>query len=232
LQGALDRSLETAWQAVEAAGRLDRVASLCGALAELCVVSMWISNLEVLAEATRRLTDVTRRYGLHFWRTHALVGQGVLAASRQDGETAGGLFDAVLDEARFDLTYPSLTGALADSCAAIGRSEQAWSLVNRALQRPGAFQRWSAPHLLVIRGNLRREEPSAATDFAQALQLAHQQEALLLELRAADGLARLAARSGDVAEALATLGGLYARFTEGRDTPHLRAARATLAELR
>ena len=72
---------------------------------------------------------------------------------------------------------------------------------------------------------------AAEDSFRKALDIARQQEALLWELRAALSLARLRAKQGRGDEARQLLAQVYDRFTEGFETPDLRAARAFLDEL-
>jgi predicted ATPase len=87
--------------------------------------------------------------------------------------------------------------------------------------------------LLRIKGEilLRREAVIAAEDsFREALNVARQQEALLWELRAALTLARLRVKQGRDGEAGHLVAQVYNRFTEGFETPDLRAAKAFLGE--
>ena len=71
----------------------------------------------------------------------------------------------------------------------------------------------------------------AETCFRQALDIAHQQQAKSLELRAAMSLSRLWQRQGKQAEARALLAPIYGWFTEGFDTADLQEAKALLDEL-
>ncbi len=67
--------------------------------------------------------------------------------------------------------------------------------------------------------------------YAQALQVARQQSAKSLELRAATSLSQLWQRQGKRAEAYNLLLEIYGWFTEGFDTVDLQAAKALLTEL-
>jgi predicted ATPase len=74
--------------------------------------------------------------------------------------------------------------------------------------------------------------PPAAEDvLQQALTLARQQEAKLLELRAAVSLSRVWQQQGKRAEAYNLLAPMYGWFTEGFDTPDLQEAKALLETL-
>jgi hypothetical protein len=75
------------------------------------------------------------------------------------------------------------------------------------------------------------KNPRIEAEYRMALQLAQEQGALALELRAAGGLAtRLAAR-GRTSEGMALLRPVFDRFTEGLKTPDLRAAKTLLDAL-
>jgi adenylate cyclase len=67
--------------------------------------------------------------------------------------------------------------------------------------------------------------------FSRALQVAGQQKAKTLELRAAMSLARLLQNQGCLEEAHKVLADVYNWFTEGFDTPDLKEARALLEML-
>jgi class 3 adenylate cyclase/tetratricopeptide (TPR) repeat protein len=74
-------------------------------------------------------------------------------------------------------------------------------------------------------------EAEAEACFQKAIEVARQQQAKSLELRAAVGLSRLWQRQGKRREAHALLTGLYQWFTEGFDTGDLKDAAALLQEL-
>jgi predicted ATPase len=82
--------------------------------------------------------------------------------------------------------------------------------------------------LLLAKG----EEGQAEVSFHRAIQVAADQEARSLELRAAMSLARLWQRQGRQAEAYPLLAGIYSWFSEGFDTPDLQEAKALLDQLR
>jgi predicted ATPase len=75
------------------------------------------------------------------------------------------------------------------------------------------------------------DHESAEALFRRTIAVAHSQSAMLWELRAATGLARLWSGQGKRNEASALLAPLHAGLTEGRETPDMKDAAALLAEL-
>ena len=82
--------------------------------------------------------------------------------------------------------------------------------------------------LLVMEGHGKQE---AEQELQQALEIAREQEAKSLELRAATSLARLWGKQGKKDEARALLAPIYDWFTEGFDTQDLKDAKVLLGEL-
>jgi predicted ATPase len=74
-------------------------------------------------------------------------------------------------------------------------------------------------------------EEEAEACFLRAIDVARQQQARSLELRATMSLARLWQHQGKKKEAHAMLAALYSWFTEGFDTVDLKETRVLLAEL-
>ena len=71
----------------------------------------------------------------------------------------------------------------------------------------------------------------AEAGYREAIKVARGQEARLLELRAATGLARLWGENGKRGVARELLAPVYDAFSEGFDTPDLTEAKALLNEL-
>jgi class 3 adenylate cyclase/predicted ATPase len=76
-----------------------------------------------------------------------------------------------------------------------------------------------------------RVQKEAAACFLKAIEIAQQQQAKSLELRAVTSLSRLWQKQGKKAEARQILAEIYGWFTEGFDTKDLQEAKALLAEL-
>lgn len=148
-----------------------------------------------------------------------LIQSGLEAATATGSSWARTYFLAVLaevclEEAQVELGRSTLDGAL-------------------ALAESGDEQ-FAVPELLRLRAELGLASGATAeaeADLARALEVARGQGARSPELRAAVSLARLQQASGRTGDARLVLSRAYGWFTEGFDTPDLRAAAALLDEL-
>jgi class 3 adenylate cyclase/tetratricopeptide (TPR) repeat protein len=115
---------------------------------------------------------------------------------------------------------------LADASSTVA---MALSLATETGQRfcDAALHRLDGDLLLACDGSA----DDAAARYRRALDIAREQQARSLELRAATSLARLWQRQGKRAEARALLAPVYTWFTEGFDTGDLVEAKALLDEL-
>ena len=167
---------------------------------------------------------------LHGWAL-ALQGQGEvgLAAMRQ-----GLAAELVTGSA---LWQPYGLGLLAEAYGAGGHPDEGLAALAEALAVMDTTElRYYAAELYRLKGVLLLQQAvpetaQAAACFHQALDVARQQQAKSLELRAAMSLARLWQRQGKRAEARELLAPIYGWFTEGFDTADLQEAGALLAEL-
>ena len=124
---------------------------------------------------------------------------------------------------------------LAKACEIAGQVEEAFSLLNNALQIATRIgERWFAAELYRHKGQLMLQhgDSEAAEElYRKALSIAGEQEAKLWELRAAMSLTRLRRDQGRRAEARDLLVPVYGWFTEGFDTADLKEAKELLDEL-
>jgi len=129
-------------------------------------------------------------------------------------------------------SVPSFFPALASACLRSGNVSEGLAAVKEGLamaHRGG--DHFSLPErlkatLLLARSAADRDAAEAA--FGKAIEVAHAQQARLLELRAATGLARLWSENGRRNPARELLAPVYEAFAEGFDIPDLRDARGLL----
>jgi predicted ATPase len=148
------------------------------------------------------------------------------------------------------LEVPHWQELLADACIKAGHTEDSSTLLDHTLAElarrraewAGASRVlggcWEA-EIYRLKGEALAAAPAAdhSADgpaekcFHRALEIACDQQAKALELRAAVSLSRLWHRQGKCAEARQLLTEIYGWFTEGFDTPDLKDAKALLDEL-
>lgn len=122
----------------------------------------------------------------------------------------------------------------AESLWHAGRTEEALQAVEDGLDvsnRNG--ERYYDAELWRFKGEVLKAQNRTAeveSCFQKAIEIARQQAARSLELRACTSLARLWQRNGKRKEALHLLGDIYAWFTEGFDTADLQEAASLLKE--
>ena len=112
-------------------------------------------------------------------------------------------------------------------------------LIEAEAEMDKSNEKWWQAELLRTRGELfltatndpDQNRPEAAACFQRAIQTAHTQQAKSLELRSALRLAAVWQESGKPDDAYHLLSNIYGWFTEGLETPDLRAAKALLDEL-
>jgi len=138
---------------------------------------------------------------------------------------------------RKERLYLTLLGTvLARTKLEMGRTEETLNFLDELqLLSVETHQKLFVPDIHRLRAEaldrLDPKNPRIEAEYRMALQLAQEQGALALELRAAGGLAtRLAAR-GRTSEGMALLRPVFDRFTEGLKTPDLRAAKTLLDAL-
>ena len=135
------------------------------------------------------------------------------------------------------MCYVQFLGHLAEGLAGLGYLDEAGAKLERAIawaDRHG--EGWYQAELMRMKGELMLQQSNnrlaieAEDCFRAANEIAREQGALFWELRIALSLARLRMTQGRHDEVRQLLAPVYDRFTEGFDTPVLRAARTLLGE--
>jgi predicted ATPase len=138
------------------------------------------------------------------------------------------------------LARPYFLALLAQAYHAMGRVEAGLAVLTEALtviDKTNEQQCVAEVHRLIgdlrlAQSGPRQPSEAAAECFHRALEVARQQHAKSLELRATLSLVRLWQQQGQHAEARQLLATVYGWFTEGFATADLQAAQALLAALR
>jgi len=121
---------------------------------------------------------------------------------------------------------------IASAALVMGDKVRAQEAIDGAIQalREAPEPRWE-PEVLRLKGILCEDAVMAESVFRQAIEAAQRNASPSFELRAATNLAQLLRAQGKAPEARHLLAPVYARFTEGFDTPDLKDAKAQLVAL-
>jgi predicted ATPase len=237
LEGYAGRAVSVARNALHQANALDHPVSLC-----LC----WIYTVDVFLETgdwskTDMIIDTliarAEKYALAPYHAIAIGLKGRLSLRQED--TEGGLrrlhacLDA-LEAGQHQALTAVLTSDLAIALARVGRIYEADAAIDKAMAfGEPTHSHFHLPEMMRIKGKILgsgSHSCEAETWLSRSLDLAREQSALAWELRSATSLAHLWGRQGRCDEALRVLRPVYDRFTEGFDTPDLRAAKHVLDE--
>jgi class 3 adenylate cyclase/tetratricopeptide (TPR) repeat protein len=189
---------------------------------------------EPAAEQSAELEALCAEHKLQLFGATAKVHSGWAIASTRSLDEGVALLRAGLGRLRAlgqAINLAQQLGLLAEVLAIGGRLDESAVALDDAFAALGEGEA-HRPEILRVRGDLlvRRGEDLDAAEAAyrEALERAHAMGALLYELRAATGLARLWARRGRAAEAREILAPVYASFAEGFERSDLVEAKAVL----
>jgi predicted ATPase len=204
----------------------------------------WIYSTTRDAQRTLQLTDeavaVSTKHSFELGLSWATVLQGWALAEQGRAEGLGKLTQG--------LSAVEATGASLSNTFTLALLAEIYLRHNRIDEGLGAIEDaqklattwgelfWQA-ELFRLKGELllRQSDPSvqaAEQCFCEALKIAQDQHATMLELRAATSLARLWKKLNKLDEAKNILNAVCAKFHEGVDNFDLKEARTVLAQLR
>jgi predicted ATPase len=200
-------------------------------------VFAWCGEWGDAARLLDMLSELVERYSLGSQRggVMALRGELLVKTGRPEEGCALLRTAASMQKAEHNVAFASVyAGALAEGLAAMGLLAEALGTVEVAIteaeRRGGTFD---LPELLRIKGTLlasrsQADDRAVHEVLSAAIELARRQGALAWELRATSTLARNRLRRAGSVDALRDLAKVYAKFTEGKATPDLQAARSLL----
>jgi adenylate cyclase len=242
LLGYPAQAVEHSRRAVALGGELGHPTSHALALYFATMLRQFLRDVPAVQERSGETMAIALEHGLSLWRANALL-MGGWALAEQNAWTIGiaqmrhGFTDWLATGAETHRTY--FLGLLAEALARGEQFEEALRVLNEAqalMQDSGTL--FYGAELLRLYGEylLRLKSVESAGSeaegcFHKALAMARQQQAKLLELRAAMSLARLYQKRNRQAEVRPLLTDCYQWFTEGFDTPDLQEAKALLAQI-
>ena len=186
------------------------------------------------------LSALATDQGFPFWGACGTMQRG--GALVEQGQSAEGMAQMCQGIAAWratgaELQRPYYLALLAEACGKAGQTEEGLSVLAEALtavHKTGECQ--SEAEIYRLKGELLLKqdvpnEQEVESYLRQAVNVACQQQAKSLELRAAMSLARLWQQQGKRAEAHVLLVSVYNWFTEGFDTSDLQEAKVLLESL-
>jgi predicted ATPase len=241
--GHPDRSRAAVEAALALARQLAHPLSLANALVLAAVLHVFRRDGPRTRELAEALIALAEEQGMAPYRAVGSTWRGWARAAegfRSEGVDQLRQGAAALLASGAKMFRTVILAALAELLARQGQAEEGLAALAEALAvvHSGGERYWEAElhrlqgELLLTRGEAEPSLPSAAEAcFRQALDVARQQKAKVLELRAVMSLARLYRRQRRQAEARPLLAQTYGWFTEGLDTPDLREAKVLLDDL-
>jgi predicted ATPase len=239
LRGYLDRASAEARSSFDMAQSSGAGITVCWVVHDaLCPIALMTGDLAAAEAAIAAMGDWASRMNATLWKMVKTCWEGKLLIER--GALARGieLISPTLEaceQSGWQVGYVQFLGCLVEGLAGLGHLEEAGSKLERAIAwADDKGEHWYRAELMRLKGELmlQRSKTVLATDaedcYRAANQIAREQGALFWELNVALSLARLRMAQGRHEEVRQVLAPVYDSFTEGFDTPTLRAARTLL----
>jgi tetratricopeptide (TPR) repeat protein len=239
--GFPDRALNRADEAVALANRLNHPFSMAYALFHAGLLHLWRREMELVQRRAQAALDIAEEHEFQIWRAVAtcLHGAGLAGMGRvEEGlmQTNRGM-DLYQGMKTPPVFWPLLLLIQAGVCGQAGRPTEGVTLLDEAMEivGPGSGNPLSS-ELCRLKGNLllalSPENPNEAEPwFQQALEIAQERRARMMELRAAISLSRLWREQGKPEQGRRLLTEAYGSLTEGFTTADLQEAKVLLADL-
>jgi predicted ATPase len=239
--GYPDQAGERARQAVETTSDPRRRCGRATALVQAAIVDQCVGDAQATLAGAEAALQVATEDGYVYRAAMATIlrGWALAAAGQHDegvAELESGLALSAATGARMDDPY--YFGLLGEARLRAGRHEAAAEALAAALDAaPHSRQFFYEPEIHRLRGEVAlATEPTGSSTalecFTRALELARNQGAKPLELRAALSAAPLLVSQGRSDQARELVSTAYSAFSEGFDTPDLHAARNFLQQAR
>jgi len=243
LLGYPARAVERSQEALALARDVSHPHSLAFALTWAAVTHLLRREARLTQNVAEAGIELCREQGFPFYLAVGTILRGWSLAAQ--GQFAEGIAElhrglAAYRAAGAALEHPFSMVLLAEAYGHGGQADEGVRLLDEALPIMREHgQRWLEAEVYRLRGELLLVRAGPGTDmlgeadicFRQALDVASQQQAKSLELRAATSSSRLRQRQGKRDDAHRLLAGIHGWFTEGFDTPDLREAKALLDDV-
>jgi tetratricopeptide (TPR) repeat protein len=240
--GYPDRALQTAKEGLALAREVAHPFSIALALDYLAMLHQFRRESEAALRIAEEARSLCLEYRFDYYGAWSALVRAWAIAEQGRLEEGLAAYDAGLNEFRetgAQLRMPHYLCLLAAVHRKAGRRAVGLRLVAEAAQiAERNHESWCNAELERERGELLLLNPSedareeADVAFRRAIDIAADQGAKMVELRASVALARLWAECSERKKAFDVLAPIYDWFTQGFDTPDLRRATTLLGELR
>jgi DNA-binding SARP family transcriptional activator/predicted ATPase len=226
-------------EAVQLARDVEQPFNLALAAAYLALLAQLGADDASARDCADDALAIATEYKAPYYRTwSAILVEYARAWERPEAESPVRLRDAItaFTVAGAQLRLPYFLSLLARVLGKAGRAEDGLAVIDEALAAARTNnERWWDAELHRMRGELLNalsaEERDVEAAYLRSIEIARAQQAKSLELRTATNLAQLWHSQQRTVEARRLLTDLCGWFTEGFDTPDLRAAQSFLAPL-
>lgn len=235
--GYPERALRSALDAVQLAHELEQLFNGALAATFLAMLSQMSADVATAQKHAEEALALTIEYKSPYYGAWSAILASHAHARAQPDEGHIVALRAAIEvfiSTGVRLRLPYFLSLLADIYGLAGRPEEGLQVLEDALtESRNSNERWWDTELHRMRGELTlaagRDVHGAETALQRAVDVARSQQSRMLELRALLSLARLRKAEQRGEETCQALRDLYSSFSEGFDTPDLRAALAFLA---
>ena len=234
------QAVELERNALDLARRIHHAPSLANALFFNAESQLLRGDIAAVTATARELVALSEEYKLAQPGAIARIALGwALVRSREVTEGLARLREGLAQLSRMGMPIwlAHAKTALAEACLVAGHYDEGLEQASQAISSEGEIGvRFDLPRLQLLRGELLlhvpgRQSETAESCFRSAFEIAGAQAARGWALRAMTSMARLLAERGERIRAYDLLKPIYARFTEGFDTPDLKEAKGLLDAL-
>jgi predicted ATPase len=239
--GFPDRALERANDAIALSKRLNHPFSMAYALFHTGLLHLWRREAELAHGCAQGVLDIAEEHEFQIWSAVGSCLRGAALAGMGSAEEGLTVFQRAINTYQELKTppvfWPLLLYLQAGACGLAARPGDGLNLINEAVEIAVQGSRKTlSSEFFQLKGDLllelsRDSVAEAESWFQNALNIAAEVQAPMLELRAALRLSRLWREQGKTEQARELLSKAYGRFTEGFTTADLSEAKALLDAL-
>jgi predicted ATPase len=238
--GYPDQALKKGEQALHLAQDLSHSYSQAIALVLLAFLHQFRREEQAVQERAEESIAISTEQGFEFFLEMGTILRGLALAEQESAEEGIAQMRQGVGAWRAtgaELYQPYWLALLAETLGKVGQTEEGLTMLADASDTAHKNgERFYEAELYRLKGELllalsAENQAEAETCFRQAIDVARQQCAKSLELRAVMSLSRLWQKQGRKEEASKMLAEIYGWFTEGFETKDLKEAKALLEEL-